>query len=169
MIGSNGSGKSTFFNVLRGFLFNEERDGVSINVDREKLKKPVYCVSSEENNPKINMSEISPFDQDSTYKLAYWMERKELSNGQNTFAMLEDIKAIAKEASLVVFDEPEKALDAVSLMDFKNNIKKLSESIQVIIITHHPALIMDSNFASNIVEINPEEPYFENVKKLLNF
>lgn len=169
LIGKNGCGKSTFFNVLRDCLLAAKADGVKLKLDRSLLSKPVYFIASEENDPRLNLSSISPFDQQSPHKIAFWMNRSELSNGQNTFAMLKDVASFANNGSMVFFDEPEKALDASSLIAFKKNVKELSKDVQVIIITHHPALILDEKFVDSVVEFDDDKSYLDDVKKLLKF
>lgn len=169
LIGKNGCGKSTFFKVLRDCLLEAKTDGVKLKLDRSLLSKPVYFIASEENNPRLNLLNISPFDRQSTHKVVFWMNRSELSNGQNTFAMLRDVASFANNGSMVVFDEPEKALDASSLIAFKKNVKELSKDVQVIIITHHPALILDEKFVDSVVEFGDDKSYLDDVKKLLKF
>ncbi len=166
VIGHNGAGKSTLVKSIREYMFGKSKpDGMHLDYDKSEDKEMVYFFLAEDNNPSINLSKVSPAEDGFVRKTAYWMGRKELSSGMNTNTMLKDSEKLSKEASLVFFDEPEQALDAKALLNLKKMIKRISKESQVVIVTHHPALILMKGV--NVIEMNPEKSYFDDVKSLV--
>lgn len=167
VIGENGVGKTSLIKSIRERLMESpEMKGISFKLKKNNEKQNVYFFLSEDNNARLNLSEVSPFEENYAYKIAHWYNRKELSSGQNTFEFLEDAISLSEKARIIFFDEPEQALDAIHLLKFKNLIEKISKDVQIIIISHHPALILDKNY--NIVEFNSKKPYLNEVKNLLS-
>ncbi|EQM48788.1 recF/RecN/SMC N terminal domain protein [Vibrio parahaemolyticus VPCR-2010] len=167
VIGHNGAGKSTLLKSVREYLFGQsQQDGIHIGSTKSDNKEMVYFFMSEDNIPSLNLNQISPFDQNFMHKTVYWMDRKEMSSGMNTNAMLKQAEKLSKEASLVFFDEPEQALDAKAMIQLQKMIKKIAKHSQVVLVTHHPALILMKGV--NIIEINEEQPYLDDVKTLVS-
>ncbi|MGY5718854.1 ATP-binding cassette domain-containing protein [Vibrio antiquarius] len=167
VIGHNGAGKSTLLKSVREYLFGQSQpDGIHISSTKSDDKEMVYFFMSEDNIPSLNLNQITPFDQNFMHKTVYWMDRKEMSSGMNTNAMLKEAERLSKEASLVFFDEPEQALDAKAMIQLQKMIKKIAKHSQVVLVTHHPALILMKGV--NIIEINEEQPYLDDVKTLVS-
>ncbi|ENK2262885.1 ATP-binding cassette domain-containing protein [Vibrio diabolicus] len=167
VIGHNGAGKSTLLKSVREYLFGQSKpDGIHISSTKSDDKEMVYFFMSEDNIPSLNLNQITPFDQNFMHKTVYWMDRKEMSSGMNTNAMLKEAEKLSKEASLVFFDEPEQALDAKAMIQLQKMIKKIAKNSQVVLVTHHPALILMKGV--NIIEINEEQPYLDDVKTLVS-
>ncbi|EGR5926655.1 ATP-binding cassette domain-containing protein [Vibrio parahaemolyticus] len=167
VIGHNGAGKSTLLKSVREYLFGQSQpDGIHISSTKSDDKEMVYFFMSEDNIPSLNLNQITPFDQNFMHKTVYWMDRKEMSSGMNTNAMLKEAEKLSKEASLVFFDEPEQALDAKAMIQLQKMIKKIAKHSQVVLVTHHPALILMKGV--NIIEINEEKPYLDDVKTLVS-
>ncbi|EGR3229683.1 AAA family ATPase [Vibrio parahaemolyticus] len=167
VIGHNGAGKSTLLKSVREYLFGQSKpDGIHISSTKSDDKEMVYFFMSEDNIPSLNLNQITPFDQNFMHKTVYWMDRKEMSSGMNTNAMLKEAEKLSKEASLVFFDEPEQALDAKAMIQLQKMIKKIAKHSQVVLVTHHPALILMKGV--NIIEINEEQPYLDDVKTLVS-
>lgn len=167
VIGHNGAGKSTLLKSVREYLFGQSQpDGIHISSTKSDDKEMVYFFMSEDNIPSLNLNQITPFDQNFMHKTVYWMDRKEMSSGMNTNAMLKEAEKLSKEASLVFFDEPEQALDAKAMIQLQKMIKKIAKHSQVVLVTHHPALILMKGV--NIIEINEEQPYLDDVKTLVS-
>ncbi|ARN69180.1 MULTISPECIES: ABC transporter ATP-binding protein [Vibrio] len=167
VIGHNGAGKSTLLKSVREYLFGKSKpNGICISSTKSDDKEMVYFFMSEDNIPSLNLNQITPFDQNFMHKTVYWMDRKEMSSGMNTNAMLKEAEKLSKEASLVFFDEPEQALDAKAMIQLQKMIKKIAKHSQVVLVTHHPALILMKGV--NIIEINEEQPYLDDVKTLVS-
>lgn len=167
VIGHNGTGKSTLLKSVREYLFGQSKpSGIRISSAKSDDKEMVYFFMSEDNIPSLNLNQITPFDQNFMHKTVYWMDRKEMSSGMNTNAMLKEAEKLSKEASLVFFDEPEQALDAKAMIQLQKMIKKIAKHSQVVLVTHHPALILMKGV--NIIEVNEEQPYLDDVKTLVS-
>lgn len=167
VIGHNGAGKSTLLKSVREYLFGQSKpSGIRISSAKNDDKEMVYFFMSEDNIPSLNLNQITPFDQNFMHKTVYWMDRKEMSSGMNTNAMLKEAEKLSKEASLVFFDEPEQALDAKAMIQLQKMIKKIAKHSQVVLVTHHPAIILMKGV--NIIEMNEEQPYLDDVKTLVS-
>ncbi|MFS1429955.1 ABC transporter ATP-binding protein [Vibrio splendidus] len=166
VIGRNGAGKSTLLKLLREKMFTKsDAKGVKVKHSKHTEKQLVYFFMAEDNIPSVNLGKVSPYEDDYAQKTVFWLSRKEMSSGMNTLAMIRDAEELAKDASLVFFDEPEQALDARALLDLRKAIKRIAKETQVVVVTHHPSLILMKN--AKIIEINPSKPYLPDVEMLV--
>lgn len=168
IIGKNGIGKSTIVKAIQNaWVLNKNGANKGIKHETKKIndKESLYILTAEENNPKNQLANVSPTDQYYAEKIQHWFFRSELSSGMNTTEYLEDAMALAENARTIILDEPEQALDAESLLKLIRRFKKISKSTQIIIVSHHPAFILEPTF--NIIEFDEKKPYKPSVEKLI--
>lgn len=64
---------------------------------------------------------------------------------------------MADQAETIFIDEPELALDAINLAQFISDLKALAVTCQVVIISHHPFLVLEPSF--NVMEFDGKRIY----------
>ncbi len=168
IIGRNGIGKSTVVKAIsQAWIENKPNANNGIHQESKKINdlEKIFVLTAEENNPKNQLATISPTDPHYYEKTIHWFGRSELSSGMRTKEQFLDAMELAKEARLVILDEPEQALDAEALLHIKKELKKMASQTQFIIVSHHPAFILDDDF--NILEFDPERPYKPAVEALV--
>lgn len=168
IIGRNGIGKSTIVKAMNAAWIEGDdnaQKGLIYETKQNNDRESIYILTAEENNPRQQLASISPYDKYYADKTVHWLNRSEMSSGMQTKEYFEDAMELAKKASIVILDEPEQALDAESLLNIKEQLKKHSKETQFIIISHHPAFILEEDF--NILEFDPEAPYKPSVEKLV--
>lgn len=166
IIGRNGIGKSTVIEAINNaWVKNKSSEGLLYEEKKMNNKERIYIFSAEENNPKRQLSNISMFDPDYADKTVHWLNRSEMSSGVQTKEFFDDAMYLSENARIIILDEPEQALDAESMLYIKKELKEKSKDTQFIIVSHHPAFILDPDF--NILEFDPEKPYKPSVEKLV--
>ncbi len=167
--GKNGSGKSTFFRILRGNIKSSEYIAGSITLDNETISitssrftQKVKFVDQNVNHmiaDQCTVAENIKLSNIGTYPLLYPLPALKKDNLFQKFAIDHDkivhdlsggqkqILAIAmilqKPTRILLLDEPTAALDeknAHLVMQYLNYITQ-SQNIIVLIITHDPALV----------------------------
>ena len=135
LIGPNGSGKSTLFEILT----HKPKDAQKL-ADITIAKGNFFAFDFEKQNPRKKNYFDHPADVLMRFK----------SHGESNKAILGMLKTDECKDCILFLDEPEQALDVQGITDFIK-IVKITQASQIIIITHHPFLIMNPIF--NIVEL----------------
>ena len=162
--GESGAGKSTLLKILAGLYFPTEgeiflNDLPMSKMQRESLFKKISYMPQ---SPKLfdaNLSEnFSMFGQLDTKNLEKFLaaanlkinlsEEKKLSRGQ--IQRLGIIRAILKNSSIIILDEPTAGLDFETEKKILSLIKKISARKTIIIATHRQAVI---NFSDSVINL----------------
>jgi predicted ATPase len=175
---SNGSGKTTIMNAIKEKIFpptnslaellgkteeriaiDDESDGLNITIERkpDTPMKPYYFFSIKDMDARKMLGEVTPYDENAGYKMAIWHDRAAMSHGQATFELVRDIEEFSKNADVIFIDEPEIALDANKIGELADTLKRIGNDAQIVIISHHPLLILNKNF--NVVELDGSKKY----------
>ena len=166
LVGQTGAGKTTIINLILGFykidsgniLFDgKNMDDISLESIRKNVsfiqKNPYIFDDTIKRNIIINNNNISDENIINILKQVGLYDRvKSFENGiyekinDNSFSkgekqLLAFARAIAKETSIYVFDEPTSNVDVESEIQLKKVIDNLSKDSTVIIIAHRPATI----------------------------
>lgn len=166
LIGETGAGKTTIINLILGFykinsgniLFDgKNMDDISLESIRKNVsfiqQNPYIFDDTIKRNIIINNNNISDENIINILKQGGLYDRvKSFENGiyekinDNSFSkgekqLLAFARAIAKETSIYVFDEPTSNVDVESEIQLKKVIDNLSKDSTVIIIAHRPATI----------------------------
>ncbi len=166
LIGETGAGKTTIINLILGFykinsgniLFDgKNMDDISLESIRKNVsfiqQNPYIFDDTIKRNIIINNNNISDENIINILKQVGLYDRvKSFKNGiyekinYNSFSkgekqLLAFARAIAKETSIYVFDEPTSNVDVESEIQLKKVIDNLSKDSTVIIIAHRPATI----------------------------
>lgn len=166
LIGETGAGKTTIINLILGFykinsgniLFDgKNMDDISLESIRKNVsfiqQNPYIFDDTIKRNIIINNNNISDENIINILKQIGLYDRvKSFENGiyekinDNSFSkgekqLLAFARAIAKETSIYVFDEPTSNVDVESEIQLKKVIDNLSKDSTVIIIAHRPATI----------------------------
>jgi predicted ATPase len=162
LAGPNGSGKSTFIDTLREYIFARTPwTDETAPVDVDGSCQAVYFVSSELDNPRL-YAKRGPdgrqlhSQQMSGMDIAKGMICREMSHGQSNYFLMEGIFDDDR-FDVVVFDEPENALDLDGLGWLYKQIQKTSK--QVIVVTHNPLLLKLKDEAQGSLQVfgvNPD-------------
>lgn len=151
LVGPNGSGKTTIFNILTGKL-QEDRSEMKITGSNK------YVSFSSEVQASRNKGS---FSQDAT-KFHVELSGHFKSRGQYTMDYVRVLKYYdPEEDGMILMDEPEQALDKDNQLKLVSLLKE-KPITQAIIATHSPFLIF-SGF--HIIELN--EGYVENLRQEL--
>lgn len=162
----NGHGKSSLLAMIMDRITTpEHKEHVQMSAEKGSrfFHFPVSQMS-----PKAMVHNSKPSGDGHINELAFWMSRINLSHGQSTRELIDDIKTISKDLTslTLLIDEPELALDALGiemLMKFLATYAT-STDIQFIVVTHHPFLLLDKRFHQ--IEMDPQSGYLENVKRV---
>ncbi len=166
LVGQTGAGKTTIINLILGFykidsgniLFDgKNMDDISLESIRKNVsfiqQNPYIFDDTIKRNIIINNNNISDENIINILKQVGLYDRvKSFENGiyekinDNSFSkgekqLLAFARAIAKETSIYVFDEPTSNVDVESEIQLKKVIDNLSKDSTVIIIAHRPATI----------------------------
>ena len=166
LIGETGAGKTTIINLILGFykinsgniLFDgKNMDDISLESIRKNVsfiqQNPYIFDDTIKRNIIINNNNISDENIINILKqVGLYYRVKSFENGiyekinDNSFSkgekqLLAFARAIAKETSIYVFDEPTSNVDVESEIQLKKVIDNLSKDSTVIIIAHRPATI----------------------------
>ena len=164
LVGESGCGKSTLLKILAGLNLPTEgeiflNDLPMSKMQRESLFKKISYMPQ---SPKLfdaNLSEnFSMFGQLDTKNLEKFLaaanlkinlsEEKKLSRGQ--IQRLGIIRAILKNSSIIILDEPTAGLDFETEKKILSLIKKISARKTIIIATHRQAVI---NFSDSVINL----------------
>lgn len=151
IIGGNGTGKTTLFNLLMN-------GGKSILDGHIKLEYDVYSkvlgYRSCEEGPMKSYANIG-FD---FHRLSALHDARYKSNGEGLWRMIEGIRHVPDGTTFMI-DEPETALDVKRILELKKILRKESKRLQIIIATHNPILM----FNTNVISVDPDPKYLDTV------
>ena len=135
IIGENGSGKSSLFQVLLQ-PSKEVKETCKVN----SISGTYYAFDFEKDNPRKKgfISEMSH------------ITSRFVSHGQSNQAIIKCMGQDDAKDCMFFLDEPEQALDINGLELLISTVKK-SKASQILIITHHPFIILDPIF--NVIEL----------------
>ncbi len=166
LIGETGAGKTTIINLILGFykinsgniLFDgKNMDDISLESIRKNVsfiqQNPYIFDDTIKRNIIINNNNISDeniinilkqvglYDRVKSFKNGIYEKINDNSFSKGEKQLLAFARAIAKETSIYVFDEPTSNVDVESEIQLKKVIDNLSKDSTVIIIAHRPATI----------------------------
>lgn len=171
LIGETGAGKTTIINLILGFYKinsgNITFDGKNMNdISLESIRKNVSFIQQNpyifddtiKRNIIINDSNIISderivdilkqtglYDKVKNFKDGIYEKVKDSNFSKGEKQLLAFARAIAKETSIYIFDEPTSNIDIESEIQLKEVIDSLSKNSTVIIIAHRPATIENVN------------------------
>ena len=177
--GKSGSGKTTFFNSLSGFLntiegeiiFNDKkffysREKLNLNPENRNLAyveqqnmlfnnmNVIKNIEFGYRFSKQKMKQITPSDAISLFDLKDYelSSINQLSGGQLQRVAL--ARAFASNSPLMLLDEPLNALDLGSRKTIMQTIKDLNKSLEnmIIMVTHSPLEVL--NYADSILYVD---------------
>ena len=167
LAGPNGSGKSTYVDTLREYVFARKPwTEETAPVDVEGSCLAVYFVSAELDNPRLNAKRDANGGQVhpqmlSVMDVAKGMICRDMSHGQSNYFLMDGLFE-DERFDVVVFDEPENALDLDGLGWLYKQIQKTSK--QVIVVTHNPLLLKLKDEEEGSVQVfGPNPDYAQRV------
>ncbi len=167
LIGQTGAGKTTIINLILGFykinsgniLFDgKNMDDISLESIRKNVsfiqQNPYIFDDTIKKNVIVNdndnisdekiidiLKQVGLYDKIKSFEKGIYEKVKDSSFSKGEKQLLAFARAIAKETSIYIFDEPTSNVDIESEIQLKNVIDKLSKDSTVIIIAHRPATI----------------------------
>lgn len=167
LVGETGAGKTTIINLILGFYKinsgNILFDGKNIDdISLESIRKNVSFIQQNpyifndtikrniiinENNAISDekiidiLKQVGLYDKVKSFENGIYEEVKDNIFSKGEKQLLAFARAIAKETSIYVFDEPTSNIDYESEIQLKQVIDNLSKDSTVIIIAHRPATI----------------------------
>lgn len=167
LIGETGAGKTTIINLILGFykinsgniLFDgKNMDDISLESIRKNVsfiqQNPYIFDDTIKRNITINdnntisdekiidiLKQVGLYDKVKSFENGIHEKVKDSSFSKGEKQLLAFARAIAKETSIYIFDEPTSNIDIESEIQLKNVINNLSKDSTVIIIAHRPATI----------------------------
>lgn len=187
LCGNNGSGKTTFINILLGVL-NENVEGKILyndlslsDLDMYELRlksisvvqqtpifsnDTVFNILSESagiDSPDslirfIQIQGLTEFYMNDNFDIRNLLTKKapDLSGGEKQKVAF--LKAILKNPSILILDEPSSAMDIDSVEHQKNFLMKIKKDMIIILVTHDVRLIEITDdvipFDKNVPELN---------------
>lgn len=166
LVGQTGAGKTTIINLILGFykinsgniLFDgKNMDDISLESIRKNVsfiqQNPYIFDDTIKQNIIINNNNISDekiidilkqvqlYDKIKSFENGIYEKVKDNSFSKGEKQLLAFARAIAKETSIYIFDEPTSNVDIESEIQVKKVIDNLSKDATVIIIAHRPSTI----------------------------
>lgn len=167
LVGQTGAGKTTIINLILGFYKinsgNILFDGKNMDdISLESIRKNVSLIQQNpyifddtikrniiiNNNNTISdemiidiLKQVGLYDKIQTFENGIYENVKDNSFSKGEKQLLAFARAIAKETSIYIFDEPTSNIDIESEVQLKNVIDNLSNDSTIIIIAHRPATI----------------------------
>ena len=167
LIGETGAGKTTIINLILGFykinsgniLFDgKNMDDISLESIRKNVsfiqQNPYIFDDTIKRNIIINdnntisdeklidiLKQVGLYDKIKNFENGIYEKVKDSSFSKGEKQLLAFARAIAKETSIYIFDEPTSNIDVESENQLKKVIDNLSKDSTVIIIAHRPATI----------------------------
>ena len=167
LVGETGAGKTTIINLILGFykinsgniLFDgKNMDDISLESIRKNVsfiqQNPYIFDDTVKRNIIINdnstisdekiidiLNQVGLYDKIKSFENGIYENIKDSSFSKGEKQLLAFARAIAKETSIYIFDEPTSNIDIESEIQLKNVINNLSKDSTVIIIAHRPATI----------------------------
>ena len=140
-MGANGSGKSTLMNGLFELAQNPKSKKIKLITD------PIRVFHHNSEKQGRNKGYI-----DESLPVPFQLNRHFQSHGESMWPFLSQIKDLGK-GDLLLVDEPETSIDFIHIRLLLNMMigLHLKKEAQLIMITHHPLLILSSEF--NIIEL----------------
>lgn len=178
ILGPNGGGKSTLIKLILGI---EKLQIGSINIFNQSLLKETQNIAYVPQNTNVNthfpikVLEVVMMAQNSLKKRFFFYSKEEkmealnalkkvnmqdfsnkkmgeLSGGQKQKVLI--ARALFGKAKIILLDEPTSSLDILSCKQIYKILKKLNETITIIVISHDLALVL--KYANKAVYINKE-------------
>ena len=167
LVGETGAGKTTIINLILGFykinsgniLFDgKNMDDISLESIRKNVsfiqQSPYIFDDTVKRNIIINdnntisdekiidiLKQVQLYDKIKSFENGIYEKVKESSFSKGEKQLLAFARAIAKETSIYIFDEPTSNIDIESEIQLRKVIDNLSKDSTVIIIAHRPATI----------------------------
>ena len=167
IVGPTGAGKTTIINLILGFykinsgniLFDgKNMDDISLESIRKNIsfiqQNPYIFDDTIKRNIIINdnntisdeklidiLKQVGLYDKIKNFENGIYEKVKDSSFSKGEKQLLAFARAIAKETSIYIFDEPTSNIDVESENQLKKVIDNLSKDSTVIIIAHRPATI----------------------------
>lgn len=167
LVGETGAGKTTIINLILGFykvnsgniLFDgKNMDDISLESIRKNVsfiqQNPYIFDDTIKRNITINennaisdekiidiLKEVQLYDKVKTFEDGIYEKVKDNIFSKGEKQLLAFARAIAKETSVYIFDEPTSDIDVESEIQLKKVIDNLSKDSTVIIIAHRPTTI----------------------------
>lgn len=167
LVGETGAGKTTIINLILGFykvnsgniLFDgKNMDDISLENIRKNVsfiqQNPYIFDDTIKRNITINenntisdekiidiLKDVQLYDKVKTFENGIYEKVKDNIFSKGEKQLLAFARAIAKETSIYIFDEPTSNIDVESEIQLKKVIDNLSKDSTVIIIAHRPATI----------------------------
>lgn len=166
LVGQTGAGKTTIINLILGFYKinsgNILFDGKNMyDISLESIRKNVSFIQQNPyifddtikqniiiNNNNISdekiidiLKQVQLYDKIKSFENGIYEKVKDNSFSKGEKQLLAFARAIAKETSIYIFDEPTSNVDIESEIQVKKVIDNLSKDATVIIIAHRPATI----------------------------
>jgi len=189
ILGPNGGGKSTLIKLILGI---EKLQIGSINIFNKALLKETQNIAYVPQNTNVNthfpikVLEVVMMAQNSMKKRFFFYSKKEktealralekvnmqdfynkkmgeLSGGQKQKVLI--ARALFGKAKIILLDEPTSSLDILACEQIYKILKKLNETITIIVISHDLALVL--KYANKAVYIN-KELSFHDLSKMKN-
>jgi len=175
--GENGSGKSTFLNILAGMVQDYSGEICYNGVNLRELN--IYylrekCLTIVEQEPVLyfeSLRENITFDRDKELAISHWLKRLELhelieslpgkidykvsektsnlSGGEKQ--RLAEVRAFVKDSDVIIMDEPNSALDRASLQLLCEILQEIKTDKIIIVVTHN---LMMLEISDAVVDIN---------------
>ena len=189
ILGPNGGGKSTLIKLILGI---EKLQVGSINIFNQALLKETQNIAYVPQNTNVNthfpikVLEVVMMAQNSLKKRFFFYSKEEklealsalkkvhmqdfsnkkmgeLSGGQKQKVLI--ARALFGNAKIILLDEPTSSLDILACEQIYKILKKLNETITIIVISHDLALVL--KYANKAVYIN-KELSFHDLSKMKN-